>query len=52
MLVTLAVVRLEPMTTLIISNFNFLEMKLKSDKVKTGFEPAISDLKQETLPMS
>jgi hypothetical protein len=43
LLATLAVVRLEPMTALIISNFNFLEMKLKSDKVKTEFKPAILD---------
>jgi hypothetical protein len=43
LLATLAVVRLEPMTALIVSNFNFLEMKLKSDKVKTGFKPGITD---------
>jgi hypothetical protein len=49
LLATLAVVRLEPMTALIISNFNFLEMKLKSDKVKTEFEPGITDWKSRVL---
>jgi hypothetical protein len=43
LLATLAVVRLEPMTALMIANFNFLEMKLKSDKIKTEFEPGITD---------
>ena len=48
-LATLAVVRLEPMTVLIIYDFNFHEMKLKSDKVQSEFEPALSDLNAKML---
>jgi hypothetical protein len=45
----MAVVRLETKTFLIIYNFIFLEMKLKSDKVQSEFEPAFSDLNAKML---